>query len=94
MPITTDDVQRMATLARLDIPQETPELFARQFVDILTYMDVLATVDTKDTEPLYSPSLHATPLRQDAADNRRQREDVLSNAPQQDGQYFVVPRIV
>ena len=94
MPITKDDVQHMADLARLRVDDATQELFTRQFADILTYMDVLAKVNTDNVQPLYSPALHASPVREDKAEQRRERADVLSNAPVQDGQYFIVPRIV
>ncbi len=94
MPITTEDVQRMASLARLTVDAPTQELFAKQFADIVSYMDILAEVDTKGAPPLYSPVLHDATLRQDMVKNTDKRSDVLSNAPQSDGQYFIVPRIV
>ncbi len=94
MPITTQDVQRMAALARLNIDASTQELFAKQFADIISYMDILAEVDVQGVEPLYSPVLHDAQLRVDAVKNEDNRQGVLSNAPQSDGQYFIVPRIV
>ncbi len=94
MSITPQDVQRMASLARLRIDEPTQELFAKQFADIISYMDILAEVDTQGIEAMYSPSEHPTPLREDAACNEPKRAAVLSNAPKTDGQYFVVPRIV
>ncbi len=57
-------------------------------------MEVLGGVDTEGVEPLYSPVQHSDASREDAACNRRTREEVLRNAPEQDGQYFIVPRIV
>lgn len=94
MPITHEDVARMATLARLDVPPHTQTLFARQFADILTYMDVLNTVDTAHSAPMYSPSTHEATLREDIARPSPARTEILGNAPQQDGEYFIVPRIV
>ncbi len=94
MAITTEDVQRMASLARLNIDAPTQELFAKQFADIINYMDILSEVNTDGIEPLYSPVLHDATLRQDGVHNEEKRSDVLSNAPQSDGQYFIVPRIV
>lgn len=94
MPITKETVAHMAVLARLDIDDATQERFARQFADILSYMEVLGGVDTEGVEPLYSPVQHSDASREDAACNRRTREEVLGNAPEQDGQYFIVPRIV
>ncbi len=92
--INIEDVQRMATLARLEITDETKALFAGQFADILNYMDVLAHVDTDNIEPLYSPIVHEGILREDVAQNKAKRAEVLSNAPRDDEQYFIVPRIV
>ena len=92
--ISQDVVAHMARLSRLAVSDEEKALFARQFGDILAYMDVLAQVDTSAVEPLYSPVSHATPMRDDRPERKRRREDVLGNAPEHDEDYFIVPRIV
>lgn len=92
--ISQADVAHMATLSRLHVSPDEQALFARQFGDILAYMDVLAEVDTTGIEPLYSPVQHEGTLREDEARHLRSREAVLANAPHGDGEYFVVPRIV
>lgn len=65
--ISLEEVAHMATLSRLSVSEEEQTLFARQMGDILAYMDVLARVDTKDVEPLYSPAQHPDPLRDDVS---------------------------
>ncbi|MGE9986060.1 Asp-tRNA(Asn)/Glu-tRNA(Gln) amidotransferase subunit GatC [Desulfovibrio sp. SGI.169] len=92
--ISREEVAHMAALSRLRVSDEEQELFARQFGDILGYMDVLARVDTDNVEPLYSPAQHTARGREDQAVNRRSREEALGNAPEADGEYFIVPRIV
>ena len=92
--ISQADVAHMSTLSRLYVSPDEQALFARQFGDILAYMDVLAEVDTTGIEPLYSPVQHEASLREDEARHLRSREAVLANAPHGDGEYFVVPRIV
>lgn len=94
MKISPEEVAKIARLARLDLPQEKLELFAGQVGDILDYMEKLGELDTDDVEPLYSPVNHTTVLRKDEAKKEFKREEVLSNAPEQDGQFFIVPRIV
>lgn len=94
MTITRDEVAKIASLARLDLPEDKLELFAGQLGDILDYMDKLGELDTEQVEPLYSPVKHTTVLRKDEVNKEYSREEVLSNAPDQDGQYFIVPRIV
>ena len=92
--ISREEVAHMAALSRLRVSDEEQKLFARQFGDILGYMDVLAQVNTANVDPLYSPVQPAAEGREDRAVNRRSREEVLANAPEADGEYFIVPRIV
>lgn len=94
MKITVEEAARIAKLARLRLDQPTLELFARQFGDILGYMDALNELDTSRIDPLYGPFVRPTPLREDRAGRRCRREEILSQAPETDGQFFIVPRIV
>ena len=100
---SSEKVQAIAKLARLDLtrglPPEDAEkalaLFAEQFDNIVALMDTLAEVDTEGVEPLYWPlAVPAAPPREDVAERHNTREELLRNAPEQDGQFFVVPRIV
>lgn len=92
--IGKEEVQHMANLSRLHVSEEEQAKFAKQFADILNYMDILQNVDVAGVEPLYSPVSHHMVPREDQAQNRRSREAILQNAPQADGEYFIVPRIV
>lgn len=92
--ISTDQVAAIARLARLAPDEAQLAVFARQFGDILGYMELLNGLDTTGVEPLYSPVQHATALRPDEVAQRCAREDVLRNAPEADAEFFVVPRIV
>lgn len=92
--ISPEEVAHMAALSPPERQRRGTSLFARQFGEILGYMDVLALVNTENVEPLYSPAQHAAAGREDQAVNRRSREEILANAPEQDGEYFIVPRIV
>lgn len=93
-PVSSEEVRHMAALSRLAVTEEEERLFARQFGDILAHMALLSKVDTEGVEPLYSPHAHAAATRPDEALNRRTRAEILANAPETDGEYFVVPRIV
>ncbi|WP_319582165.1 Asp-tRNA(Asn)/Glu-tRNA(Gln) amidotransferase subunit GatC [uncultured Pseudodesulfovibrio sp.] len=94
MKISPEEVAKVASLSRLDLPEDKLELFAGQLGDILAYMDKLGELDTDEVEPLYSPVKHTTVLRKDEARKDYKREEILANAPKQDGQFFIVPRIV
>lgn len=92
--ISTQDAAAIAKLARLDLPQETLERFAGQFNEILDYMELLGQADTEGVAPLYSPVEHSTVFRDDAVTREYSREQILENAPESDGQFFIVPKIV
>ena len=92
--VSPAEVRHMASLSRLNIDEEELRLFCCQFSQILDHMSILAAVDTEGVEPCYSPLFHTAKLREDHMDNRRSRREILSNAPETDGQYFIVPRII
>jgi len=94
MSITRENVAHMAALAKLELDETMQERFARQFSDILSYMDALNAVDTQGVEALYQPVRHSALTRPDLIETSIDREKLLAGAPEQDGQYFVVPRIV
>ncbi len=92
--ITTDDAAAIAKLARLDLSRETLQRFAGQFNEILDYMELLGQADTQGVPPLYSPAEHETVFRDDNVRSEFTREQILENAPESDGQFFIVPKIV
>ena len=94
MPISSEDAAKVAKLARLRLDDDKLERFAGQMDGILAYMETLGAVDTSGVEPLYSPVLHETPMREDKAAKAFSRDDILANAPATDGQFFIVPKIV
>jgi len=61
---------------------------------ILDYMDKLSEIDTSDVEPLYSPAVQECFFREDIAERRCSHDSIMANAPQTDGTFFIVPRIV
>ncbi|NMC48817.1 MAG: aspartyl/glutamyl-tRNA amidotransferase subunit C, partial [Desulfovibrio sp.] len=47
-----------------------------------------------NVEPLYGPVTHVSPTRPDEVKRTCTRDEVLANAPETDGRFFIVPRIV
>ena len=94
MKISPEKAMGIAALARLEISQEQAVTLAAQMDDILGYMDKLNELDTASVEPMYTPVDHVSVLRPDETRKDFPREDILRNAPENNGEYFVVPRIV
>lgn len=93
MKISRQEVAKTAELARLEADQDKLELFAGQLSSILEYMETLNELDTSQVQPMYSPLQFGTKFREDQELQEYEREEVLQNAPDQDGRYFVVPKI-
>ena len=93
MKISTQEVAKIASLARLEGDKEKLERFAGQLGSILQYMETLNEVDTAGVAPLYSPVSHATPFREDTVQQDYEQEEILGNAPESDGLHFIVPKV-
>ncbi len=94
MAISPKDVLQVAQLARLAPAQDKLNLFAEQLADILGYMDKLSEVDTRGVPPMFSPVEHVTVTRPDVVQKKYERKEILANAPEHNGTYFIVPRII
>ena len=92
--LTRTDVDRIATLARLELTGDETELFATQLTAILAYADQVQQVDTSDVEPAAIAS--AGRDREDALVPSLDREIVLSQAASANraAGLFKVPRVL
>jgi aspartyl-tRNA(Asn)/glutamyl-tRNA(Gln) amidotransferase subunit C len=92
--IDREQVNKVANLARLELTVEEEEQFAAQMNSILEYFEQLSELDTTDVPP----TTRAIDVRNvTRADERRpyaDREAILKEAPEQDGDFFKVPKIL
>ncbi|MCS6998323.1 MAG: Asp-tRNA(Asn)/Glu-tRNA(Gln) amidotransferase subunit GatC [Aquificaceae bacterium] len=86
-------VEKVARLARLSLKEEEREELGRQLQDILHFVHQLQEVDTEGIEPLV-PIFEETPMREDEPKRDFDPELVLGYAPEGEGSFFVVPRVV
>lgn len=94
MKITDELLDKMADLAKLELTGTEREAMKKDFQKMLDLVDKLQEVDTTGVEPLIHITQEKNRLRTDEAVLKLDREDVLRNAPNQDGQYFRVPKVV
>jgi aspartyl-tRNA(Asn)/glutamyl-tRNA(Gln) amidotransferase subunit C len=94
MKLTREEVARVAVLARLRLTSEEEAEFTEQLDQILAYMDQLALADTAQVEAFTHPANTAGALREDRVTNRPDSESLLANAPDRDGAFFKVPKIL
>jgi len=94
MALSKDDVLKVGALSRIYLKADEVERFSTQLSDILGYVDKLRELDTRGVEPL----AHALPihnvLREDEPRESLSPEEALGGAPETDGDFFRVPRVL
>jgi len=96
MPTDRIDIRHVARLARLALTHEEIAIFGPQLGDLMTHVDDLAKLDTHDV----AATAQVVPSRNVQRADALRTETILShdaalqNAPQRQGPYFRVPRII
>jgi aspartyl-tRNA(Asn)/glutamyl-tRNA(Gln) amidotransferase subunit C len=94
MKITPEEVQYVAGLARLELTPEEVTAMAEQLDRILSYAAKLNELDTTGIEPATHALAISNAFRRDEVRGSLPREETLANAPEQNGEAFVVPRVI
>lgn len=93
-PLTAEDVQQIAVLARLHLSEHHQITYADSLNRVLGLMETLANIDTNGVLPMASPHDNPQPLRDDIATEPNRRTDYQAIAPAiQDGLYLV-PKVI
>ena len=92
--ISSSDVRKVAQLARLELPDDQIELYTAQIEEILSYVDQLQEIDTKNVPPTTRAVEVVNAMREDLVDVKCLREDILNQAPHREGDFFRVPKIL
>jgi len=92
--ISEAEVRHISHLSRLQPGDEEVRLFSEQLSAILAYKEQLNEVDTTDVPP----TAHALPVRNvfrdDVPKPSLTPDQALANAPQRDGSFFAVPKVL
>lgn len=92
--IDRDTVIKVAQLSKLQLKEEEIELFSKQLSQILEFIEKLEELDTENILPFYELNQQEAPMRDDIPEKGLSNEEALSNAPQAENGFFVVPRVV
>jgi len=92
--LTEEQVRHVAKLARLKCTDDEIAAFTRQLGAILEYFGQLEQLDTTGVEPLaHCLAIHNV-FRDDIARPSLSNDEALANAPQRDGEFFAVPKVL
>jgi aspartyl-tRNA(Asn)/glutamyl-tRNA(Gln) amidotransferase subunit C len=92
--ISAADVRKVADLARLYLPEEKIATYTGQLERILDYVDQLQAVDTDGVPPTTRAVEVINATRDDRVVATDVREELLDQAPQREGDFFRVPKIL
>ena len=94
MSLSTEDVAKIAHLARLAVGPEESGALGRELSNILDLVAQMDAVDTDDVVPMAHPLEMAQRLREDAVTEQDMRERYQANAPAVENGLFLVPKVI
>lgn len=92
--ISPEQVRHVARLARLELGEGEVATLGEQLSAILTHVDAVRRLDTRDVPPTAHPIALENVLRADAPGPCLDRDVVLAEAPAAESDRFRVPRIL
>ncbi len=94
MSLSRDDVAGVAKLAKLQFSSEEIDQLTDQLGRIVSFVDQLNQVDTEGVDTMAHPLDVESVVREDQLADSLDRADALKNAPNQDGELFLVPPVM
>nr|WP_228778963.1 Asp-tRNA(Asn)/Glu-tRNA(Gln) amidotransferase subunit GatC [Methylobacter sp. BlB1] len=92
--MTTDDVKKIAHLARLGIDESDIESYAKDLSRMLDLMTQMSELNTDDVIPMAHPMDQVQRLRPDTVTERNNREQFQAIAPQVEAGLYLVPKVI
>ncbi|MBI3317730.1 MAG: Asp-tRNA(Asn)/Glu-tRNA(Gln) amidotransferase subunit GatC [Candidatus Omnitrophica bacterium] len=94
MAMTVKDVEYLAHLARIQLTTDELQRFRGQLDEILAYVEKLKGAATEGVAPTSHVLELANVFREDQVQPSLPLEETLANAPDRQGPFFKVPRII
>ena len=98
MPITQADIEKVASLAHLELGEEELKMFGPQMAEIVAYVEQLNEIDTTNVEPAIgglTPEGAATESsRADEIEGSLGQQTALAEAPDAAAGHFRVPKVL
>jgi aspartyl-tRNA(Asn)/glutamyl-tRNA(Gln) amidotransferase subunit C len=94
MSVDKDTVRRIAKLARLAVPEDKLEPLAGELNGILGWVEMLNEVNVEGVPAMSSVVAQKLKWRKDEVNDGGVAEALMQNAPDREGNFFVVPKVV
>ncbi len=94
MSVDKETVQRIAKLARIALDETQTAAMEQELNALLSWVEQLQDVDVEGIAPMTSVVEQRLKMRDDVVTDGGYAEDLMKNAPQAEGHFFVVPKVV
>ena len=94
MEVNDELVNNLAKLSRLQFNEQEKEIIKKDLQRMIEFVDKLKELDTTGVEPLLHMTSSVNVLREDVVQGSISREEALKNAPETDGVFFKVPKVI
>ena len=94
MSVDAATVRRIAHLARIAVADDEVEHLRGELNAMLAFVEQLQEVDVAGVEPMTSVTPMAMKMREDVVNDGGIADDIVKNAPEREGHFFLVPKVV
>ena len=94
MTIDLKTVKKISKLARISIDDEKAKKLESDLNSIFEFIEKLNQLDTSKSKPLTSVIDVKLQLRKDEIESSNIRDEILKNSPDDNKDFFVVPKVV
>jgi len=94
MTIDLKTIKHISKLSRISVEDSKAKKLAGDLNSIFDFIEKLNELDTKNIEPLTSVAEITLKLRSDEVKSENIRDQILKNSPDENEDFFVVPRVV
>ncbi len=94
MSIDLKTIKHISKLSRISVDEKRAEKLADDLNSIFEFIEKLNELKTDTVEPLTSIAETTLKLRSDEVKSKNLREQIIKNSPQENEDYFVVPKVL
>ena len=94
MSIDLKTIKHISILSRISVDEQNAEKLADDLNSIFKFIEKLNELKTDNVEPLTSVAETTLKLRLDEVKSKDIREQIIKNSPQDNEDYFVVPKVI
>jgi len=94
MSIDKDTVKHISKLARISLEEKKIDNLSKDLTSIMKFIEKLNKINTEEIKPLTSIIEASLKSRNDEIKDGNIREQILKNSPENNDEFFVVPKVI